>query len=115
MHEPLYSCSPTPGGPTLRGSRCMCPTCGLVFSGESAFDRHREGPYEPHERRCLTSSEFEAKGLFIKPSGVVGRRARKVVPAGTAERPSTQSDRVESVSDPAPSTRPVSGDASQVA
>lgn len=67
----------------LYGSRSQCPTCGLVFSGEASFDRHRVGRFEPDEHRCLTPEEMIAAGLFLKPSGVWGRRPRMPVPAVT--------------------------------
>ena len=75
---------PITGGPVaITGSRCICPTCRLVFSGESAFDRHRVGSYQLDERRCLSIREMAAKDLFAKPSGVIGRRVRRHDALGT--------------------------------
>ena len=76
---------PTTGEPVaITGSRCICPTCRLVFSGESAFDRHRVGSHQLDERRCLSICEMASKDLFAKPSGVIGRRVRGPDAPGTA-------------------------------
>ena len=71
----------------ITGSRCMCATCWLVFSGEGAFDRHRVGSHRLDERRCLTLREMESKGLYPKPSGVIGRRARGPDALGSSGSP----------------------------
>ena len=68
--------------PKLKGARCQCSTCGLVFGGESIFDRHRKGrfdvsPPHPEARRCLTPAELGADGMFPDDYGV-WRRPRKV-------------------------------------
>jgi hypothetical protein len=66
-----------------RTSRCLCPECGWVFSGEDSFDRHRVGSFESDEhRRCLAPEEWAATGLHVKASGVVGRFARKADATG---------------------------------
>lgn len=76
---------PITGEPVaITGSRCICPTCRLVFSGESTFDRHRVGSHQHDERRCLSIREMASKDLFAKPSGVIGRRVRGPDAPGTA-------------------------------
>ena len=86
--ELIVTCPTTGRAIRVLGSRCVCPVCGVVFSSESAFDRHRIGRCEPYERRCRTQEEMWAIGLFPKPSGVVGRRAYKPKAAGTVTTPS---------------------------
>lgn len=66
----------------ITGSRCICPNCFYVFSGQDAFDRHRRGRYEPYERRCRTLTEMAAVGLHVKDSGVIGRYARMARESG---------------------------------
>jgi len=51
----------------LTGRRCQCSGCREYFNSDSAFDRHRTGPYTS-ERRCLTVSEMENDG-FRKNGG----------------------------------------------
>ena len=82
----------TTGEPVLiAGSRCFCDTCHLVFSGESAFDRHRIGRYEPYQRRCLTIPQMASKHLYPKPSGVIGRRvSRADAPGNSGPSPGPQ-------------------------
>ena len=67
----------------IYGSRCVCSVCGVIFSGEDSFDRHRVGGYDPYRRRCRTPEEMWRIGLFLKDSGVVGRRAYRRAPTGT--------------------------------
>ena len=42
--------------------KCLCRTCGLTFSSEGAFAKHRVGEFNhtpPHYgRRCLTVAEM---------------------------------------------------------
>jgi hypothetical protein len=61
-------------------SSTECTACGLYFSGITAFDLHRVGPYAdtmPHpdgqtryyrssERRCMNASEMLQAGLVLK-------------------------------------------------
>jgi hypothetical protein len=54
--------------PPLIGEDCQCPTCGLTFVGERAFDRHRVGEYgapkgHPEGRRCRSLAEMHAAGM----------------------------------------------------
>ena len=53
----------------LSGDRCQCSTCGEYFNSTHAFDRHRTGAYEPLERRCLTATEMEARGMSRNVQG----------------------------------------------
>ena len=34
-----------------KGRQCKCMTCGRIFSGEGAFDRHRHGAFTPKNTR----------------------------------------------------------------
>ncbi len=60
-----------------------CCACGLIFSGEGAFKKHRTGSYglgvtasngvtkyAKHERRCLTEEGMRAKGLSPNEKGL---------------------------------------------
>jgi len=60
-----------------------CCACGLIFSGEGAFKKHRTGTYglgvpasngvtkyAKHERRCLTEEEIKGKGLSQNEKGL---------------------------------------------
>jgi hypothetical protein len=74
-------------GPTLTGSRCVCPACGETFTSVREFDRHRIGTYaEPgewaHKRRCMTPAEMDAAGWIRNARGfrMQGRLGR--APAG---------------------------------
>jgi hypothetical protein len=40
----------------LKGRVCQCSVCGLVFSTEGNFDRHRKGDHRA-SRYCVTPSE----------------------------------------------------------
>ena len=53
----------------LTGQRNQCPTCKFFFNSNSAFDFHRTGSHEKHERRCLTALEMTKKGMVIAKSG----------------------------------------------
>jgi hypothetical protein len=43
--------------------RCTCTVCGLVFGGETAFERHRVAG------RCRTLEEMKAKGFRMRKDG----------------------------------------------
>ena len=47
----------------------QCSPCGEFFTGTTAFDRHRVGKHEPLARRCLTTSEMEAIGMYQDERG----------------------------------------------
>lgn len=51
----------------LGGNECQCPTCGLVFTGDHWFQKHRAGPVDA--RRCLTGAELTALGLAPNEKG----------------------------------------------
>jgi hypothetical protein len=97
----------------LCGSRALCDGCLRVFSGESAFDRHREGRFEPDERRCLSPLEMAPKGLFRKESGVWGRHARRLHSTGTAASQGEGEGKGEDGPAQNPLDRPSEGDATQ--
>lgn len=63
----------------FRGARSGCTSCGEVFSGESAFDRHRifvcGHDYRHREqcwdgRRCLRPPEMRKAGMVLDDAGV---------------------------------------------
>jgi len=56
------------GGPRLTGDRNQCPTCHLYFNSSHAFEKHRTGSYGI-DRRCLSASEMEAKGMVTNKAG----------------------------------------------
>jgi hypothetical protein len=66
--------SPTPRRATLRGDRCRCNACGLLFARTSTFDAHRYG--RGADRHCRTVAELEAKGWAVDANGF-WRRARR--------------------------------------
>lgn len=43
-----------------------CGSCHLTFTSDSAFDRHRTGPFDG-DRRCKTTDELAAAGWGRKP------------------------------------------------
>jgi hypothetical protein len=47
----------------LRASHCQCSVCLLYFNSTAAFDKHRTGDWL--DRRCLSISEMEAKGMAL--------------------------------------------------
>lgn len=64
----------TNNAPPLFGEDCQCPTCGLTFVGERAFDRHRVGEYglprdHAEGRRCRNITEMEAAGMRLNSVG----------------------------------------------
>lgn len=52
----------------LRGQRNQCPTCGLLFTRNSVFDKHRVGAFGK-DRRCATIPEMEGRGMFVGSDG----------------------------------------------
>ena len=52
----------------LRGSRNQCPSCSRYFNSNGAFDKHRTG-HHGVDRRCMSTDEMEAAGMFIRPDG----------------------------------------------
>jgi hypothetical protein len=46
----------------LRGDQCQCPSCGLLFTSTSSFDKHRTGSYGSG-RRCRTTDELHVIGF----------------------------------------------------
>lgn len=59
-------------GATWGGRRAQhCPACHETFTGDTAGDMHRVGPFHPKgARRCLTPTEMEAKGMRRNTHGV---------------------------------------------
>lgn len=53
----------------LSGQRNECPTCGLYFNSNVAFEKHREGTYTPNTRHCLTEDAMVAKGMHKRADG----------------------------------------------
>jgi hypothetical protein len=49
---------------TLKGKRCLCPTCGEVFSTASNFDKHRKGD-NAVGRHCI---DPKMAGMLIRES-----------------------------------------------
>lgn len=41
----------------------LCNSCGKLFTGTTAFDKHRTGRYEPLQRRCLSDHEMHRRGF----------------------------------------------------
>jgi hypothetical protein len=67
---------------TTRRIGMQCSGCGLIFTGEGAFNKHRGGSYGKcvtasngvtrykHERRCLSEDEMKGKGLSFNDKGL---------------------------------------------
>lgn len=53
---------------TLRGDRNQCQGCNEYFNSTHAFEKHRVGEHGK-DRRCLTASEMEAKGMVLGIDG----------------------------------------------
>jgi len=54
---------------TLRGDRNQCPGCNEYFNSTAAFDKHRTGEHKNNGRRCMSSVEMTAKGMFVGSDG----------------------------------------------
>ena len=46
-----------------------CRTCSADFASVAAFDRHRVGTYDPHDRRCMDDRELAAAGMAANARG----------------------------------------------
>ena len=48
----------------LTGQHNQCPTCGLYFATNSAFDKHRVGKFNrsPPQRTCKSAAQLESEG-----------------------------------------------------
>jgi len=59
--------------PRLKGKRCVCNGCGLLFNSEAAFNKHRVGPFaaitEANTRRCLSQAEMRSTGMTTNDAG----------------------------------------------
>jgi hypothetical protein len=53
----------------LSGQRNECPSCGLYFNSNAAFEKHREGKYTPNTRHCLSEEQMVAKGMKKRTDG----------------------------------------------
>lgn len=78
----------------LRGSRCQCTVCALIFGNGRGFDAHRVG--EIGQRRCLTANELIAlewctndQGVWLTPdprrAGARNSQASGTTPATTPQ------------------------------
>ena len=56
-------------GRRLRNQQNQCPTCGLYFKSNAAFDKHRTGRIDNGTRRCMTEVEMHAAGMGINAGG----------------------------------------------
>lgn len=67
-----------------------CSGCHLDFGSDTAFDRHREGTYEPDDRHCIPVERFaEPRRSRQGARGDVTEAPRPplLVLGGTPERP----------------------------
>lgn len=64
--ETCPTCGRTHGTSDRSGGHCSA--CHLSFRSQSAFDKHRTGPYDG-QRRCLTPDEMEGKGWSLDDKG----------------------------------------------
>lgn len=55
----------------LTGQRNKCPTCGLFFNSNYAFDKHRTGKFgnEKEPRRCMSEDEMLTHGMVKGDDG----------------------------------------------
>ena len=53
----------------LTGDRNQCQGCREYFNSTHAFDKHRTGEHEGNKRRCLSTLEMTAKGMFVGGDG----------------------------------------------
>ena len=63
------------------GRHCRCPTCKEVFSGETAFDLHRVGPYSGN-RSCIRLGDSE-RHIITTPKGKHKTLVLRALPRGT--------------------------------
>jgi len=80
--------------PRLTGSRCACVACGLAFTSEREFNRHRVGTFaNPGEwkgaRRCLPVAELLVLGLRLNEAGQWMKVRPQATPAGLESTPVT--------------------------
>jgi hypothetical protein len=52
----------------LRGDKNQCQGCTEFFNSTYAFDKHRTGLHGI-DRRCLTTTEMQAKGMIKRDNG----------------------------------------------
>jgi len=60
-------------GKRVSGNAQHCACCHETFSGTTAGDKHRAGPWS--SRRCLNSGEMQEAGLRQNARGVWGSSA----------------------------------------
>jgi len=79
MTHPTYNNSKRPEAHlTAETKKCQCSVCGLVFSTENNFDRHRKGDYAvTHSggdaRYCATPLEAGLSARCTKAGVVYGQ------------------------------------------
>jgi hypothetical protein len=56
--------------------------CCKSFRSLTGFDKHRTGPFEPDERRCMTAEELTAKGWSVDDNNTWRMPAPAVNPWG---------------------------------
>ena len=67
---------------------CQCPSCGLYFKSDAAFDKHRVGSYSMRTRRCLLPDEMREIGMDTNRKGywvtsLMPERVHSGVPVST--------------------------------
>jgi hypothetical protein len=73
MIHPTYNNSKRPEAYlTAETKKCQCSVCGLVFSTENNFDRHRKGDYDA-VRYCATPLEVGLSARCTKAGVVYGQ------------------------------------------
>lgn len=59
----------TPPGVVLRGDRNCCTGCGELFNSTHAFELHRTGEHAGNQRRCLTPTQMQERGMVKNATG----------------------------------------------
>ena len=55
----------------LKGRRCKCGGCGIVFANLGSFDTHRVGSFEKNERRCEDREALLSSGYVVDEIGML--------------------------------------------
>jgi hypothetical protein len=71
---------------------CQCPSCGLYFKSDAAFDRHRAGSFSKRTRRCLLPDEMRGIGMAVDKKGYWITKPMRQTARSRVSGPATSDD-----------------------